>query len=717
MTIAATHRCQYPGCEIPLEPRPGRGGSPRKWCDTHRWTGPAAKRPETRASRTGQPRKRYPKKKAATKLRPWCGIDTEGVTDTEGRWGPVGRHYPMVVTAAAEDGFEHWLYLGRPLWTGEILRWLLWSLPRKQYAFCGFFFGYDQSMILHTTPEDVLRKLYRSDEPWTGRTPPQTSIIGPYVVDRFNTKITIVKPWPAVTEVPDDMRQVRGPRIDVWDVGKFFNKSFASVLDDYPDLVSPDEAAFVTRMKAQRADFDPAYWDDNADEIVRYSLLENRLLARIQAQFDGDADDQGYPLRNWYGAGSLAKSMLDHEGVTAHLQAATPIPTEMREPVDWSYFGGRFEIREPGPIAADVWEHDISSAYPASYRDLPCRVHGTWVHRRTRPKDPQEQDLLRVKWNVLGSRFGPFPMRAKDHSICYPYQGEGWYWGYEVLPALALWDSRAISVREGWVHRRNCECLLPFGWIHKPYARRLALGKNSAGYSLKIGMNACYGTLLSPLSDKRWDAVWGAMITSYCRGQLLTAMALASSLDAVVMLATDAVYATERLAVPEDPVAKALGTWEVDNVGPGLLIQPGLYHFPRQGRQPKLKTRGISQQDVLDNIDLFYRAWEADGDKGTVNLRIRPRFIGIRNALHRNKLAAVGWRWSEDETRSISFNPAHKRMRTEFGWMPPPPPLQPWPYHRFLATWEPERYRNVEEDVPDPINLLADQEMPGGEYT
>lgn len=618
----------------------------------------------------------------------------------------------MVVTVA-RDGFEHWLYLGRPLRSEEIIKWLIWSLPRHRWRYCGFFFGYDQNMILQTVPEDVLRRLYRTDEKFTLRTPSQLASWDRYINDRFATRITLVCPVTMPDPLPDNVWDVRGPRIDIWDVGKFYTKSFAKVLNDYPDLVTAEERAFVARMKGERRNFDPTYWEANGNEIVRYSLLENKLLARIQDRFDRDAADQGYPLTSWFGAGSLAKSMLKAEGVVDHLKASPAIPDEMREPVDWSYFGGRFEILGPGVVDEEVWEYDIKSAYPASYRDLPCRVHGTWVHRRTPSKTLSVNDLYHVKWNVLGSRYGPFPVRDAVHkSVCYPWSGEGWFWGHEVIPARAIWG-RKISLRDAWVHRPACGCR-PFEWIAKPFQRRQELGESAAGYPLKIGMNAVYGTLVSPLSLKYWDAVWGSMITSWTRGQLLGAMALTSDLDRVLMLATDAIYTTEQIPLP---LSDRLGCWTAKSMGiGGILIQPGLYCFPGiEAGEAKFKSRGINQQDVIDNIDRFYDEWQRNGARGTVQVPLRPRFVGIRSGLNRNKLAEVAWRWTENETRAIAFDPVKKRQWTEFGWMPRDPVHRPQPYHRFLATWEPERYF-VPDDTSIPVDLL-EIDQPDGPMT
>lgn len=714
MNITETHTCEYPGCTEALIARPGRGGSAQRWCQAHRHVGKASRRAGT--PRAGV-RKNYPRKRKATAPKTWCGIDTEAVTDTEGRWGDVGKTYPMVITAAAADGFERWLFKDRPLRTGEIIKWLIWTLPRKGYGYCGFFFDYDQSMILQTVPEAILADLYRADEKWTLVTPQQTAIAGPYIIDRFSTRITFAQPVVPPTEIPEDMFHLRGPRIDIWDVGKFYSQSFAKVLSNYPDLVTPAEAAFIERMKAQRADFSAPYWDANHAEIIRYSLLENRLLARIQNRFDQDAADQGYPLRSWYGAGSLAKSMLTHEKVVSHLKDSPPIPEPMWEPIDWSYFGGRFEIQRPGVIEEEVWEHDITSAYPASYRVLPCRIHGAWRHRASRPKVTSPNDLYRVRWRVQDSRFGPFPVRDRGYAVCYPHTGEGWFWGHEVIPAINIWNNRHIVIKEAWVYNREaCDCSspLPLDWIYAPYERRRALGKAAKGYPLKIGMNAVYGSLVSPLSRKYWDPIWGSMITSYCRGEILGAMSRASSLDTVLMLATDAIYSTERLDLPEGP---ELGQWEIQSVGAGgILIQPGLYHFPDvETGEAKFKSRGINKQDAVDNIGLFYDEWARHGAAGRVTLQLRPRFIGIRTGLHRGKLAEVSWRWTEAETRDISFDPVKKRLWTDEGWMPRPAVVDPHPYHRFLATWDPERYL-VPDESNEPVDLI-ELEMPEGPLT
>lgn len=630
--------------------------------------------------------------------KPWLFIDTEGANDPEGRFGDPGRQWTYLICAASDDGFEKSLCLGRPLRTVEMLEFIL-SLPggkKGTHKLGGFFFSYDICQILHELPEERLRRLYGVG-PSHGPIRWRKLMLG-----LFNTQLRVLVPrvqWPEDPEKLNQVRDVLASRV-IWDVGKFYQSSLLKAIENWK-VATEEEAVFIERMKSERTAFDLRYWEHNGPELIAYSLLENRLAARLQDKFDRTAVELGYPLTSWYGAGSMAKAMLGPMGVKAQLENRQPIRRAKRWQDDfaswlpYAYFGGRFEIKAPG-IYKPVYEYDLRSAYPASYRSLPCLIHGRWrLDRRQAGEDIGPHDLLIVDWRIHPADiWGPFPYRDKDGGISYPQVGQDHaVWGVELLAALELWrqsgrsqggrgarnGSSGIAVGRHWRYVSECSCH-PFGWIDRVYSYRLQLGKDSAGYPLKLGMNAMYGTLASTLGAsfeiddggdyfnfKGWcEPRWAGLITAWTRAKLLDALRLAGGprSESPIMFATDAIYTTAPVDGLE--ISERLGDWEAHRFPHGgLLIQPGLYHLKGQKTQVKLKGRGITFRDMQTQIQEFYRVFEADGERGRVELHLSPRYMGLRLMLHRNDIEHA-WRWLPMR-REIAFDPSAKRQRMRSG--------------------------------------------------
>lgn len=637
-----------------------------------------------RAKRAEQGRPARPERSAERK--PWLMIDTEGADDPDGVYGDPGRQWTMTMTAASDDGFERHVYTGKPLNTAQMLSFIT-QLPRD-YRIGGFFLGYDYSQMLRDVPADDLKRLLGQGQE------AKPIIFGRWVLSMFNTQLRLVAPnttdQRGVThlphEVPDDIRKVKGVTRTVWDVGRFYNAKLTTALETWK-IATPAEQEFLERMKALRSDFTLDRYAEQAGEIIRYSLLENRLTARLQTQFDQVMSEQGYPLTSWYGAGSAAKAMLRAHGIDKHLEQRRPFKRPKRGPamiehLPDAYFGGRFEIQAPGRYAP-VYEYDICSAYPAAYRELPCLIHGDWTHSRDL-HTIMPDDLFLVDWKLPSSHvWGPFPHRQRNGTICYPSAGtEHAVWGTELAAALQLWPTE-IRITRRWRYQTKCECRM-FDFIDDVYRRRLELGKDAKGYTLRISMNAIYGTLASALGVtledgqlKGWcEPRWASMLTAWTRAKLLDALWLAGGPESreVIMFATDAIYTTT--PIPDDSVvvkrdgtamnglkfAKELGAWEAHEFPQGgLLIQPGLYHLTDQSLVSKLKGRGIAFADMQERIQAFYDAWDADGADGEVHLELSPRYVGIRLALARGKLETA-WRWSETK-RTLRLDPSAKRER------------------------------------------------------
>ena len=51
---------------------------------------------------------------------------------------------------------------------------------------------------------------------------------------------------------------------------------------------------------------------------------------------------------------------------------------ELEEPIMKAYFGGQSGVRQVGPVSGHLREYDLTSAYAAAMRDLPCLACGEW---------------------------------------------------------------------------------------------------------------------------------------------------------------------------------------------------------------------------------------------------------------------------------------------------------------------------------------------------
>lgn len=557
--------------------------------------------------------------------RPWLAVDSEGVDDEDGRWGPVGRHWPMVFTAASDDGYESTLShgaTGKPLGTQEMLAWIL-ALP-DTYRLCGYFFRYDQNMLFHELPADALRALYPVGGGGGG------IMVGDIEVTRFHTRLDLYD------------HATKQHRV-IWDLGTFFNSSFLTAIESW-SLPTDSEHAMIERWKKARSSFTVALWCRRWRDITEYSLLEDRLLSRLAARLDAEADTIGAPLSSWYSSGSLASSLLRAHGLMGAIEAsAAAVPEGMREGVDAAYYGGRFEIVGPGLITEAVYEYDINSAYPAAMTHLPCVEHGAWACVPERAVE--EYDLVFVTWHVHALRhaapmWGPFPVRDRKGSIFFPLSGSGWYWGIEIRAAQAWLGGRLeLQIHERWAYATDCDCA-PMSWVGDIYERRKREG-GTTGAMLKIAINSLYGSLTS-VHKSTWQPIWAGWITARTRGMLLAACA--ADEDAVLMFATDAVLSTRPLTLDVGP---GLGQWEESRYectgdSPGLLVQPGVYLLPGEKKE-KRRTRGFYLP--AENVPDLYAVWNHEGWDGVYSPPRTERFMTIRAALQRSDLDQA-WRWS-----------------------------------------------------------------------
>jgi len=92
----------------------------------------------------------------------------------------------------------------------------------------------------------------------------------------------------------------------------------------------------------------------------------------------------------------------------------------------------------------------------------------------------------------------------------------------------------------------------PFDWVRALYEERRRIGSNTRGYPLKLRLNSLYGKMAQRCGrGPYYDAVSAGLITAITRARLIEA--LAQDPQSVVMLATDALFSMQPLALDIGP--------------------------------------------------------------------------------------------------------------------------------------------------------------------
>lgn len=277
------------------------------------------------------------------------------------------------------------------------------------------------------------------------------------------------------------------------------------------------------------------------------------------------------------------------------------------------------------------------------------------------------------------NRWCGFPFRTKDGHLYWPLKGSGVYWSVEIEAAQKL-DAK-VTFWQIWQAEKCCDCK-PYSWVEPLHEFRKSLGKGIEGFPIKLGLNALYGKQAQRKGARTYhNLLHAGLITAITRAKLISAIALDP--DAVVMVATDAVYSTRPLRGLE--IGDTLGAWEhgKEQIHPDMfIVQPGLYWFPKESASDRShKTRGIPKSIIQQNAPAFLAAWEQyqldciEQMQRTFLTSLPPvpeqfdvpvpitTFIGLRLARHRNNFALAG-RWLDTE-KKMSFDWTLKRARGE----------------------------------------------------
>jgi DNA polymerase type B, organellar and viral len=519
------------------------------------------------------------------------------------------------------------------------------TLPKRHTPVC-FGLGYDVNNWLRDLPRNALEKLWADNHCY------------------WND-------W-RIEWIPGcwfKLKHVHGASVTVHEVFRFFQMSFVKSLEAW-EIGQPAE---IARMKGERGTFRRK----DVDAVTRYCLKECELLVELMNQLRTVCREVNMVPRKWIGAGALAATLLNREGIEQHHAYDLDIATESvaEDIILGAYFAGRIELLHQG-IHSRVRTVDIRSAYPAATLDLPSLDGAKLVHRKR--FDPSKHGIWRVTWDLRANPplISPFPTRQKM-SIYWPAAGSGWYHAVEVQAAIEC--GYPVEVHEGWVLHESGE--RPFSWIKPLFAERQRLKRegHAAEKVVKLGLNSIYGKLAQGYgfnSRPRWQCYfWAGYITAATRAKVLRA---ASKSKGIIMISTDGIFCKQPGVRP----GANLGGWEFGDVDRLFAAQAGVY----QGITPNkeiLKSRGFFAGEV--DYDELREGWELEG-ADYVHHYDSNRFIGLGVALMRKDFSV--WRQWRTERRALMLNSERKVLGDNGILTPFPGPLDSEPYTPKLSLIE-----------------------------
>ena len=562
-----------------------------------------------------------------TRDRYWVGLDGEG----------VGRkpHRYVLLAYSDSEGVQDYIEDPRGLGSERCLDFLL-SAPTDA-RLCGYYLGYDWTMILRDLPNKKVYRLLR----------PETRVLPKGEGGGFSR---IYWQGYQLHYLSGMMRIKKGKRqATIWDLGKFFQCSFVQSLTDWGITRDVDG---IASMKSQREGF-----SELTEEIRNYCLTECRNLARLASDLSEAHDAIGLRPQSWHGPGSTASKALKTLGIQDKRGA---MPDAMREAVSCAFFGGRFEHSGIGRYP-QVYGYDIVSAYPYAAYNLPCLEHATW-ERVTDETRITVNSLIRYQITDVGDiPWSPLPCRLSNGTIVYPRGGStGWAWYDEYRIARLNWNGVHFG-GEAWVYHSECVCH-PFKQILEWFRERVTLGKSQRGRVLKLALNSIYGKLAQTVGKPKYASrLWAGMITSQTRATLLDLLLQHSRPENVLALATDGLYSTESIRLPVAPLAPdLLGSWEgPDDHGSMVFVRPGIYWSESDDT---LRARGVGRKNLLPQREAVMRAIEAKAERAMIGDSTlfggaRACIYKVGEQLRRSNLYGE---WHDVPAR-ISLDPAPKR--------------------------------------------------------
>lgn len=640
--------------------------------------------------------------------------------DGEGWSKPDGSHLYTYLAACTETRLIAECENPDGLTTDEVLDFL-WSLP-KSALLVGFSLGYDRTKWFESWPDHCIYQLTHSEH-YQGEHGPIPARHNGWAAALVSTRLTIRKDGEKRT-------------CTIWDTFKFFQSSFVAALTRW-EIGTVEERMRIAAEKERRGSFQGINQREK-----EYCQSECMLLAQLIRQLLDAHDAEGLRLNSYFGPGSTASIILKAHGD----QRALITKSELEIAVACAYFGGRFEISRVGPIEAKhLYVYDIASAYPHAMTQVPCMLHGEWVHidKRVKPSKLPIASVIRFRVDHsadMHPAWGPLPHRMPDGNILFPQvSAGGWAWRDEVIAAMELHPG--VVPLEAWSWQSHCDCPPPFkAEIERLYERRLAWGKGAQGLVLKLALNSLYGKSAQRVGKGQFRCmVRAGLITSITRAKLLRAVKVAKRPWDVLELATDSVMSLSPLGLE----CEGLGGWErkvwkdgvflmrpglrfalgKDEIGPSKTCKkhvPPITYVSSTCPLCSVAARGVGISTLYKNRMKVLTAWQHE-PMAPVTLQTPSFFYGARLGIRLRKgeetldeqqydfvRDANYGRWTDD-TRTLSYGPEPKRVscyadyRLKPWRLPQTPECVSCPYEGQLSELGESlvQMRELESDQPD----------------
>ncbi len=598
----------------------------------------------------------------AKRIVEFVGVDGEGVTR------PDGKHEYVLLSVGDRS-------LYKP--DGAELTWydiipFLWNcfLDNPEATYVGFYLGYDFTHWLKGLPENRARILLTNEGIALRKREKSGGNHVPFPVEHRGYSFDFLglkrfRFWQNDSSL----------RAYICDAGSYFQTSFLNAIDPvkWPDgpVVTEDEYKEITAGKESRGSGVIEYGTPIDPELIRYNVLENRVLSRLMHKYNEGLENVGIRLKRdqWFGPGQAAQSWMNSIKAPTRSQFEETCDIQLRHRLRSTYYGGWFEIFAHGHIPGVSYSYDINSAYPDIQSQLPCAIHGTWDSGTGRP--PSGKYVL-AYGTVSGNNnyIGSAPHRTRTGHILRPQITKGWYWLHEIDAGFKAGVVSWFDC-EKWSRYIPCDCPPPFRAERQLYLDRLRVGKNTiAGKARRLVYNSAYGKTAQSIGVAKYaNPFYASLITSLCRTYILTAIGLhPHGPKDLLMVATDGVvfrHRNPRLSLsPEE-----LGKWDETKYENLTLFMPGVYwdnttrRKLRDGGSPTLKSRGISSSSLLAQIsaidNLFSQPFSGKG-LPIIDIPIKFSLVTPKLALARGKWETCG-NVSVDSVRTINADPIMKR--------------------------------------------------------
>ena len=475
----------------------------------------------------------------------------------------------------------------------------------------------------------------------------------------------------------------------VCDTGAFWQTSFLKVIDPKEwgshaeDICSIEEYALVKQGKEKRDDRYAVEDTSYFEEMRRYNILENEILARVTRTLNRGFVDNEISIRldrdDWYGPGRAAQKLLDmtSKRVSSVMAKDIDLPLFAREASQASYYGGWFEIAMHGHVG-DRFEYDICSAYPSIIARLPCLHHGTWS-LGDGPVPSTHPATTFVHATCVGSSvyFGAMPHRDDSGHICRPHRVRGWYVYDEVLASQEAGLIDTVDV-DTWVMYEPCDCPSPFSdpeiGVQRIYdlRRQAKESEPPKAKALKLVINSLYGKFAQSIGVPKYgNPIYATLITAGTRSMILRAIAThpIGAAD-VSMIATDGIYFGHEH--PTLDVGKNLGQWEKKTKQNMTILMPGVYwdDAARQAVRYRedtvpVKSRGVSAKDIARVLEAIDMQWDlfALGQRAEwpqIEIPLDFSMVSAKSAI-RGRWPMAG-HVSDEESKKLTANPVTKRI-------------------------------------------------------